>query len=516
MEDGLRCGQFCQAHVEQIPTGQDEFGLCLWKCGGWAQGEKPPPALGDALPEGIRPVRASLGEGTWSQPSYRPVIWATRSENVLASVEKTRWGTRRMVFPLPAGRPYPESRIDFLHAHWITQISPLTEFSYEPDTIRLPALPDLNEWASDKLTAHRSAVRLTGRSVDLFAHHRDTSLDLSLPGQGDIVRKIFDRAGVPASLSSAGEVTGRIIEQMGGLHACRIFRIPGVRKLLAARKPQRETEVRCTLHDGGTLDRDYRRAGTAQEILDKLLRLQVLQARLQLQCPECRIRQLYLPEALATEVKCPNCQSTFLLAPLLHERNAAWKFAPSGLFAKRGHSGSVAVILAMLRLENTISSSLSQDLFLLPSHNLDINGIKCESDLLALALDNDGNPAVAVGEVKGEGEIEPDDIRNLESVANEVRSSEVECYLIFATTRSSFTEREKTLFRDYRERISGQWALGEDQFQGHPRPAPILFTLRELGFYDIYDEEARAAVPWPNALGLRELAENSAKLHLDG
>ena len=357
-------------------------------------------------------------------------------------------------------------------------------------------------------------MRLTGRSVDFFARHRDSSLDLSLPGQGDVVRKIFDRAGVPASLSSAGEVTGRIIEQMGGLHACRIFRIPGVRKLLAAGKPQREADALCTLEDSGTLNQDYRRAGTAQGILDELLRLQALQARLQLQCPECRIRQLYLPEALATEVKCPNCGSTFLLAPLLHGSKAAWKFAPSGLFAKRGHSGSVAVILAMLRLENTISRS--QDLFLLASHNLDVNGIECESDLLALALGNDGNPAVAVGEVKGEGKIEPGDIRNLESVADEVRSSGVECYLIFATTRPGFTEGEKTLFRDYRERISGQWALDEDPLQGHPRPAPILFTLRELGFYEIYDEEARAAVTRPYALGLRELAENSAKLHLDG
>ena len=179
------------------------------------------------------------------------MIRATRSESVPASVEKTRWGTRRMVFPLQAGRPYPESRIDFNHAHWIAQISPLTEFSYEPDTIRLPALPDLNEWASKKLTAHLHAVRLTGRSVDFFARHRDSSLDLSLPGQGDVVRKIFDRAGVPASLSSASEVTGRIIEQMGGLHACRIFRIPGVRKLLAAGKPQREADALCTLETAG-------------------------------------------------------------------------------------------------------------------------------------------------------------------------------------------------------------------------------------------------------------------------
>ena len=54
LKDGLRCVQFCQAHVEQIPTSQDEFGLCLWKCGGWARGEKPPPGLSGALPEGIQ------------------------------------------------------------------------------------------------------------------------------------------------------------------------------------------------------------------------------------------------------------------------------------------------------------------------------------------------------------------------------------------------------------------------------------------------------------------------------
>ncbi|MCY4085406.1 MAG: hypothetical protein OXG37_00605 [Actinomycetia bacterium] len=514
LEDGLRCVQFCQAHVRQIPTSQDDLGLCLWKCGGWAQGESLSPALRDALPAGIKPVRAGVGDWTWSQPSYRPVVWAARSESVLASVEETRWGTRRMVFPLQAGGPYPHSRVDFHHAYWIVQVSPLTEFSYEPGTIRLPALPDLNEWASRKLTAHARAVRLTGRSVDFFAHHRDSSLDLSLLTQKDIVRKIFDRAGISVSLSSAGEVTGRIIEQMGGLPGCRIFRIPGVRKLLAASRPQRENDALRTLEDRGTLNRDYRRAGAAREILDELLRLQALQSRLELQCPECRIRQLYLPEALATEIKCPSCQSVFLLAPLLRGCEAPWKFAPSGLFAEDGHRGSIAVILAMLRLENTFP--LNQGLFLLPSHNLGANGIECESDLLVLELGNDGIPAVAVGEVKGEGEIEPDDIRNLDSVADEVRSSGVECYLIFATTRESFTESEKKLFRDYRERISGQPALGADQLEGYSRPAPILFTLRELRFYETYDEEARAEVPWPHPLGLRELAENSAKLYLDG
>ena len=172
MEDGLRCGQFCQAHVEQIPTSQDEFGLCLWKCGGSAQGEKLPAGLRDALPEGIQPVFAAVDEGTWSQPSYRPVIWATRSESVLASVEKTRWGTRRMVFPLQAGRPYPESRVDFHHAHWVAQISPLTEFSYEPGAAATSPMLRTVSLETNNESPTRTAIPTTTVSTVVTASRR--------------------------------------------------------------------------------------------------------------------------------------------------------------------------------------------------------------------------------------------------------------------------------------------------------------------------------------------------------
>jgi hypothetical protein len=244
--------------------------------------------------------------------------------------------------------------------------------------------------------------------------------------------------------------------------------------------------------------------------MDLLLRTQALRPLLRVKCPECRIWRLFEPEALATTVRCPGCGSEFLLAPNLRRGEgqrprSTWRYRRSGLLAEHGHEGSIPVILTMLRLENTVDHG--QALFVLPSHTLRGDGIDCESDLLALELDQHGEPALVLAEVKSKRRIGRRDLENLEAAAAQVRDSGISCYLLFAKA-GEFSQQELALFRGYREAHRG--AHGVDLV-----PPPILLAERELAHYEVH-QATHDLVPEPYVLSLASLARNTAFLYLEG
>jgi ferredoxin-like protein FixX len=263
------------------------------------------------------------------------------------------------------------------------------------------------------------------------------------------------------------------------------------------------------IEDSGSY-RAYTNVGTAAETFQRLLEDGVFQAGLHVKCPACTITSRYVAEALARELRCPRCGTSFLLAPNL--KDAQWEYQASGFFAHHREHGAIPVALTMLRLEHDIEEKA---LFLAPSHTLSWDDFTCEADFLALSQRHDGSVVVAVGECKGGNEeIDDDDIAKLKAVSDRVREAGIECYLVFSTTRAAFSEREITAFRNYRTQVEEEWSL-DDRMRGWRRPAPILLTWNELRSFDAYTRAVSERLPEPYAHSLREVAANSAALHLD-
>lgn len=507
-EDPTRVRSYVAAHFEHMQPQEHDFFGTVWRSRAWQGGEDLPEGVAALVPNGMRVLRGHADDESVARGERDRDHFATESETALASVEESTWRTK-MIFPLPQRRPFPASRFESHFAHWAISVSPLSEYAYEPKTLRLPGLPDLNPWASREMTALTREVRLQRRSTDFLLSIDENTVDFGLLDQGEVVRRVLQRAGLEAQPSGAGEVTDRIIRQMGGLQGCRIFRAPGVRDLLSSDDPYAEDEALQKLRAGGGLD-EVPRAKTPTLAFDLLLACEALRPALRLKCPDCRIWRLFPPDALTASVQCPGCGGDFLLASHLRKppgekQRYSWRFQRSGLLAERGHAGALPVILTMLTLSNTLHSASA--LFLLASHALRGAGINCESDLLVLELDMHGKPAIAIAEVKGRDvTVEARDVSNLEAASERIRESGVDCYLLFATT-GQWTEGELTLFREYRDRHRSP--------EGYPlRPSPILFADRELAHYEIY-HETRELLEHPDVLSLDDLATNSAKLYLD-
>jgi hypothetical protein len=298
---------------------------------------------------------------------------------------------------------------------------------------------------------------------------------------------------------------------MGGLEFCRIFRLPGVRKLLArSQATHRWRDILATIEDEGSF-RKYRNVhGTAASVFRRLLEKGTFQAGLAMTCPACGIRSRYPVDGLATEMRCARCGSVFLLAPRLE--TAHWEYQASGFFAHHHEHGAIPVLLTMLRLEHDVQE---RALFLVPGRILASDAFEGECDFIALHQRYDGSLTVAVGECRGGSKkIREEDVEKLGVIVDKVRGSGIECYLVFATTRLSFDADEITALRAYRARVENDWSL-DDPMHGRSRPAPILFTWRELQSFEAYEGELRERLPEQYPLSLRDLSVNSSFVYLD-
>lgn len=506
-------GDWSREHVKLVWEGRPrvgdvDIGPHIWRCGEWDEGVDVPGELKEALPEDARVVKARLDDATWRQPSTAPVTFSAPEQSVLATIEERPSGKWDIIFARPA-HPFERSGFEPFHEHWMLTIRPLVESGYAGSTLQLPFVPDLNEWLSREISHLARVVRAQPEKFALFTTPAESSIRFSPVLEERLIRRVFERGGIKATPSHPGVVASQIVRVMGGPIDSQLFKIDGVRELLRTPKTYLWEQALEVVKGPGAETRD-----DAADVLETLTERAVLRAGLHIRCPACQVRSRYEAEGLAAEVSCPRCGSAFRLSSHLHRKETRWEYRVSGFFEEVGQHGAIGAILARLRLEED-RPSVSR--LVVTAHKLEVGGKSCESDLLVLESGRGGVPATAVAECKSfVDEIEDADIANLRQVADAIRASGVECYLVFTTTRDAFSPAELQRFRDYVDSVSGEWALDGEPLHGMPRPAPILLTIRELGLnsFEFYAEEPGIPHPYPHML--RDFAENSAALYLQG
>jgi hypothetical protein len=498
----------------------------IWQPGGFGEGlggerEELPEAIVDVVKESARLVVGTLDDMTWIQPTLGNLPPTAERRAVLANFDE-RYGGPHISADLTS-RPFPEAEVsrsrEWQYWAWAIESTP-TDLP-EETTLRLPLLRDLNDWFSRALTpAEPGGLRVQPRGFDLIKRVNETELGLRPLPVDALLAKLFDRAGMEIKRSFAGEVTQRVLETIGGLRPSSIFKIPGVRKLLAmdrARrgiKRQRATEVirdyNFTLGQA-TFDRfrDYWRKETPQSIMTILLERGVFRAGLELQCPNCKLLPFIETDRVSDEIQCPLCGFRFPLAPLVYGKE--WVFRISGVFEREGSpQGAVPAILAMAELRRR--DLLSVSTIVRPATDVTFEGKSCESDLIGLEISNDGFPSILIGECKGQREIDENDLANLREVRARLRTSGVECYLLFAVLREKFTDQELSLLRGLSDDFVDERALGLPPFHSAPAGPPILFTTKELEGNPWSAQPSEG--PHAHPMSFMDLAENSQAIYL--
>lgn len=465
-----------------------------------------------------RVLSYSVGPISWNGLNLRPAFHYWRERPVLGSVEES---DRRpsLTFALP-----PKGLLD--HPLVAQQYIGISVRGSDPwnlhgtATFFPPYIPELNEYYGRELRFDYSRIRSEPPSifgsVGMLGHASDSTVTLRALPTGELAAKLFDRFGIHAKPSRAGQVTSRLIAQMEGLQGCRVFKIEGVRTLIGKHTADQSFTRSGAVTAIGDADpatskprfapyenlylspRPGRKKLTPHDALDHLLERGVLRVGLELTCLHCALPFWVSLDDARTKARCEYCGKTFPISRQLKDRD--WAYRRSGLFGRDDHQQGgipVAVTLQQLETELSMGKMLYTTCLELSPSRAKID--KCETDFVIITSgyshDLPQQPQLVISECKAAGgTIAPEDALHLAKVADALPIRRVNAFIVFAKT-GTFSAAEVDACR----LAQGKW-----------RERVILLSKDELEPYHIGERHSRRG---RQRHGLEGLADLTVQLH---
>lgn len=312
---------------------------------------------------------------------------AFRGKSVLAAVGNS-FGSIRMSFTLPE-KPYFEDGLRRWQ-HLVVSISHrIGLYDNERVTLMTPFLPELNELYGRNywFIWNEARVEPEGIGITIDAWREDlslTALDVT-----SLISKTFAIAGIHAQPSQAGLVASRLIQQLGGLLGCGVFKSAGVRELIEKYKPEQSFTRSAAVQMIGKKD-----PGSSESLMNRikpedvfanLVARGVFRVGLKLECPICRLDFWVSLDDVRTQTKCEYCGQDFIVTSQLRDRD--WRYRRPGLFGRDNHQeGGIPVALTLMQLQTVL-----RDHAILYTTAMEVKPAgapvqKCETDFVILTM----------------------------------------------------------------------------------------------------------------------------------
>jgi hypothetical protein len=464
----------------------------------------------DVAQFGPEVVRCTVTDATWNGLNLKPPLIFIEEQSVLASLtEDDR--VPSLSFQLPEKPFYDEP--EFHNQQAVVSVRPLIDISKsEETTFKTPYIPELNEYYGRQahFISNQARAEVAGLGIVMQITRHDMTIRALL--KRELVAKIFQAFDMKAEPSQAGRVAARLIQQMGGIQGCRVFKIAGVRRLIEEYGPfksfTRSAAIQAIRQKDPVTGRpkfqsyeqlyiEPREGGKLMpaHAFDYLVKRGVFRVGVNLRCPNCELVFWMQLDDIGTEVACEYCGRRFNITTQLRDRG--WAYRRSGLFGKEDHQeGSIPVALTLQQLHTT----LHEDAIFVTGMNIaPVTAAisRCETDFVIVAQSGyEGIVQLAIGECKTGGpknEITEDDVANLARVADAFPQRRVETFIIFSKT-APFTAEEVTRCR---------------AAQSPHRFRVILLSDRELEPYFVYERTEKEFNIRRAAISLEDLAHNT-------
>jgi len=391
----------------------------------------------------------------------------------------------------------------------------------EQNTFRPPYVPEWNEFYSRKMHYQYDRIRIEPERIGIVINAADHDAQLSALPTTDLMEKLFDTAGLTAAPSSGGLIARQLISRLGGVQGGRVFKIPGVRRLLKTHGPGAAFTMRTALQMIGGRDpknpdacfddhrhlfiepRDTGTDLTPRMVFEYLVERGLFRIGAELNCPTCRLTSWVPIDTLRQAHLCELCGAGFEATRQLV--GSEYRYRRSGVLGlERNAQGAVPVALVLQQLSTALGGviqrsayGVSYDLNPKANSNLPV----CEVDFLMVVHGqrHRAKADVLLGECKDEGgAIDAADVDHLRKVADALPASRFDAYIVFAKL-AQFTAEEIALIRT---------------LNGPYRRRVILLTARELESYHIYERLKQDLGRAAYATSAEDLANVTAQIYL--
>jgi hypothetical protein len=221
---------------------------------------------------------------------------------------------------------------------------------------------------------------MESEGIGLVIDAADTDTFLYALPVADLVDRIFGMARFSTKPSSAGLIVRQLIRQLDGLQGARVFKIPGVRRLLKTHGPTAAFTKKSALELIGSRDPENPKAKFSdyqhlyieprphdaklepKSVFAYLVEKGLFRIGMELTCPACRMASWTALDALKQRVTCDMCGHEHDATRQLV--NGQWHYRRSGLLgAEKNAQGAVPVALTLQQLETNLSGALLEGLY---------------------------------------------------------------------------------------------------------------------------------------------------------
>jgi hypothetical protein len=439
--------------------------------------------------------------GAWNGHNIRPPMMALGSVSALGVVGRD--GDKPRVSFALTNKPFSDD-VWFHNQHLVASIVMFGGLHGDDHhTYRLPYVPELNELFARTMHFRYDMLRVEPERTGLIIQTTDDDAYLSAMPVGQLIEKIFDEAGLRSRLSGGGLICRQLISHMGGVRGGRVFKIPGVRRLIKTHGPSGSFSRSGALGLIGGNDPDNPEARFAdheglyiepREVGDKLSPAMVFKylvgkklfrIGLDLVCPTCQLTSWVALDGVKQKVTCDLCGADYDATRQLVD--ADFRYRRTGVLGlEKNTQGAVPVALVLEQLTRNLWDArhgfygLSYDLEAKDGVNLPT----CEIDfVMVLPRTYPDKADVIFGEVKDHTQIDAKDVENLRQIADVIPDHRFEVFIALVKL-GTFSADEialaKTLNGPYRRRA-------------------ILLTARELEPYHILErtkKETKQNLPY--------------------
>jgi hypothetical protein len=392
-------------------------------------------------------------------------------------------------FPL-ADKPFAGDRW-FRMQHLVASLSfGVGLYGDDHFTLSPPYVPELNEFLSRAMHFDHSKLRVEPERLGVIVDAADADASISAHTVTELFERLFELAGFSVRPSSGGLIARQLITRLGGLQGARVFKIPGVRRLLRTHGPNASFTKKSALQLIGQTDPENPAARFADHehlfieprplndpltptaVFSYLVDKGLFRIGADLTCPVCRLPNWVALDNLQQRIVCALCGGEFdATRQLINER---WAYRRSGVLGlERNNQGAVPVVLTLQQLD--ANDGMDKPLY---SPSLDLTPmdgtLPLEVDFVWMTCgDARRRSTVILGECKDRHDdaIDENDIQNLRRVADALPGSRFETFILLAKL-APFTAREIAL---------SQTLNGEHQHR------VIMLTARELEPYHVLE-----------------------------
>ena len=426
-----------------------------------------------------------VSEYSWNGRNVRPPMMSFDQVSVLGVFGRER-GQPKVSFSL-SNKPFCGDTW-FHTQHLVASVSFIGGlYGDEQYTLHPPYIPELNEFYARTMHFQYDRLRIESERIGILIDAADADAWLHALPVADLFERVFGMAGYTTKLSNGGLITRQLISRLGGLQGARVFKIPGVRRLLRTHGPAASFTKKGALELIGQKDPDnpdakfsdhldlyieQRPRGTnlkPDDVFGHLVENGLFRIGAELNCPGCRMASWIALDALKQRVVCELCGHEYDATRQL--MGGVWHYRRSGVLgAERNAQGAIPVALTLQQLETTLRGGHYDGVY---SPSLDLTKIgharnECEMDLVwVIPRPYPRKTVIILGECKDQGPIRSDeferDIENLRRVADALPRKRFKTFILLAKTESVHTRGDRA---------------GQDPEHGAPAENDIAYCER--------------------------------------